>query len=220
MRIQALLLSLSLATPAFGAVVKFDKTSGNVEWVGKKNVAGNEHRGNILVKAGSLDLAAKKGEFVIDMTTIEPTDLTKAEDKKKLRDHLSNEDFFLVEKYPEAKFVVKDITPVAGQKDLYDVKGELTIRGVTRPETIKATITENGKQTSVSSKFTFSRTAYGVTYSSEAEVKKKAEEAKKEESVLAKAGKAVKDAADKAVRQAGDKWIVDEIELNMNLKSL
>jgi polyisoprenoid-binding protein YceI len=49
--------------------------------------------------------------------------------------HLRSADFFDAEQHPEATFA---ITSVARRGDEYEVTGDLTIRGVTRPVTLKS----------------------------------------------------------------------------------
>ncbi len=212
MRLNSLMLAgLLVSSSLFAAPVKFDKSSGPVEWVGKKNIAGEQHNGTVDLKAGTLDLAAKKGEFVIDMNTVTPLDLKDAKKKGDLAGHLMSPDFFETTKYPEAKFVVKDIVKVAGSKDQYDVIGDLTIKDKTHPETIRSTIVENGKVTSIDSAFKFSRSKYNVNYKPAAEA-----EAAAKKSLAEKA----KGAAKNAVKAGADAWIVDDIELSWKLKSI
>jgi polyisoprenoid-binding protein YceI len=52
--------------------------------------------------------------------------------------HLRSVDFFDVEKYPHMTFTVTGIEPVEGET--YIVKGDLTIKDVTRPIALEATI--------------------------------------------------------------------------------
>jgi len=49
--------------------------------------------------------------------------------------HLRSAEFFEVDKYPELKFQSTSIKSVG--KDKYDVKGNLTMRGVTKPVTVR-----------------------------------------------------------------------------------
>ncbi|HUA11094.1 MAG TPA: YceI family protein [Solirubrobacteraceae bacterium] len=51
-------------------------------------------------------------------------------------DHLRSADFFEVEKYPQITFASTEITPVSDGQ--FEVKGDLTIHGVTRPITLEA----------------------------------------------------------------------------------
>lgn len=103
------------------------------------------HYGTIALKEGAIEVEGEKitgGNFVVDMTTINPTDSGYGEDspKEKLVGHLTTGDFFLIEEYPTASFIVKSHE---GTK----VIGDLTIRGKTNEETIELSsleVTDNG----------------------------------------------------------------------------
>ena len=68
--------------------------------------------------------AASSVEFTIKTASID----TGAPDRDK---HLRSADFFDAEKYPEIKFKSTAIAP-SKTKDVYDVTGDLTMRGVTK----------------------------------------------------------------------------------------
>jgi polyisoprenoid-binding protein YceI len=57
--------------------------------------------------------------------------------------HLKSEDFFNVEKYPHVTFVSTEITPDGDNE--YEVKGDLTIRDVTKPVQFHVTYEGSGK---------------------------------------------------------------------------
>lgn len=57
--------------------------------------------------------------------------------------HLRGDDFLDVEKYPTAKFVSTSFTPTGD--DTAELKGELTLRGITKPITIAVTEIGAGK---------------------------------------------------------------------------
>ncbi|MCU7923389.1 MAG: YceI family protein [Candidatus Thiodiazotropha sp. (ex Dulcina madagascariensis)] len=73
------------------------------------------------------DPSAARVEVVIDMASI---DSNHAERDKHLRD----DDFLAVESYPEARFVSTSFSELGGGKAL--LKGDLTLRGITRTLTI------------------------------------------------------------------------------------
>ncbi|MDO7171199.1 YceI family protein [Mariniflexile sp. AS56] len=138
--------------------IKTDESK--VVWKGYK-VTGS-HEGTIAIKSGSLTFDENKlvgGEFVIDMTTINSTDL-QGEYKGKLDGHLKSDDFFGVEKHPTATLVFKKVT--ASGKNAYNVTGDLTIKGKTNPITF--TISIYGNKATASLKV--DRTKYGVEYNS------------------------------------------------------
>jgi len=138
--------------------IKTDKSE--VVWKGYK-VTGS-HEGTIAIQSGSLTFEDEKltgGEIVINMTTINTTDL-EGEYKGKLDGHLKSDDFFGVANYPTATLVFKDVT--ASGKNAYAVSGELTIKGKTNPVTF--TISIYGSKATASLKV--DRTEYDVRYGS------------------------------------------------------
>jgi polyisoprenoid-binding protein YceI len=90
------------------SVGRFNDTAGTVV-VDEQNMAATTM--NIQIKVDSIDTA------------------------NAMRDkHLKGPDFFDVEKFPTASFVSKSVKPVKEQT--YEVTGDLTIHGVTRPVTL------------------------------------------------------------------------------------
>lgn len=82
-----------------------------------------------------------------DLTTANvnvTVDVASIDTREEQRDaHLRSADFFDVEKYPTMTFQSRQITRRSDGQ--YDVQGDLTIRGVTRPVTLTATVTGSGK---------------------------------------------------------------------------
>ena len=165
-RIQTILVALVIATVSFaftniedGTVeVKVEKSS--VTWKGYK-VTGS-HKGKIALKEGTLTFNEGKltgGEFVIDMATIENTDM-EGEYKTKLEGHLKSEDFFGVEKYPTALLTFKNVKSTG--KNSYEVVGDLTIKDITKPVTFELSVYGNKATANVK----IDRTKYDVRYGS------------------------------------------------------
>ena len=160
------LKSIALALVAFisfavnAQTKKVDVTKSTINWVGKK-VTGS-HEGTITLKEGALVFKGKKvvnGNFTVDMTTINTTDLD-GKGKTNLDGHLKSDDFFGVEKFPTATLVFKTI----GEKSngVYAVTADLTIKGITHP--IKFELTVNGNMASTTLKV--DRTKYDIKYGS------------------------------------------------------
>ena len=128
------LKSIALALVAFVTFTataqkskKVDASKSTINWVGKK-VTG-AHEGTITLKEGTLIFKGKKlvgGNFTVDMTTINTTDL-EGKGKANLDGHLKSDDFFGVEKFPTATLVIKSL----GEKGngVYAVTADLTIKG-------------------------------------------------------------------------------------------
>ena len=116
--------------------VKADEST--VTWKAYK-VTGS-HNGTVALKSGSLvfdNSTLKGGEFVVDMTSIICTDL-EGEYKEKLEGHLKSDDFFSVTSHQTSKLVFTDVK--ATGKNSYEVTGDLTIKGITKPVTFDVSV--------------------------------------------------------------------------------
>jgi polyisoprenoid-binding protein YceI len=121
------------AAMAQSATYQIEPTHTFVTWEAK-HFGTSTSRGRFDKKAGSitLDKAAKTGkaEITIEMASINtgvaPFD-----------GHLKSKDFFAAEEFPQAKFVGTQFK-FEGDK-VTEVAGELTMRGITKPATLKAT---------------------------------------------------------------------------------
>ncbi len=144
---------------------KVDASKSELKWNGKK-VTG-EHYGTINLKEGSFTLDGAKltgGSFVADMNTIVVQDLTDKEYNGKLVGHLKSDDFFAVEKHPTASFVVTKATPKTA--NTYDVTGNLTIKGITKPVTFPVTVTPASNGASVKGTIVVDRSKYDMQFRS------------------------------------------------------
>lgn len=108
-----------------------DTENSTVRWEG--GTAGAQvysHHGEIELKEGSFSTIQDQvvgGEFIIDMTTMQPKDDGYSEEHpaSDLVAHLSSPDFFDVENHPTATFKVT-------RSEGLEVFGDLTIRGITK----------------------------------------------------------------------------------------
>ena len=130
-----------------------------VKWTGYK-VTG-QHEGTIMIKRGSLTFDNNTlvgGKFIIDMTTINTTDL-EGDYKKKLDGHLKDDDFFGVEKHRTASMV---FTSLKQSGTNYMVAADLTIKGITNKVTFKMEVSEN----SATADLKIDRTKFDIKYGS------------------------------------------------------
>ncbi|QRR04120.1 YceI family protein [Dyadobacter sandarakinus] len=145
--------------------LKVNTSKSELTWLGKK-VTG-EHTGKIALKEGTIVMDGNKltgGKFTADLNSITCTDLTDKEYNAKLIGHLKSEDFFSVEKHPTATFVVTKATPkTAG---VYDVTGDLTIKGITKPVTFPVTVKNTANGAEATGTITVDRSKYDIKYNS------------------------------------------------------
>lgn len=165
-------------------IYKVDTEKSVISWVGKK-FAGS-HNGTLKLKSGTLSFNGKKltkGGFVIDMPTIKDAD-----NNANLENHLKADDFFGVEKFPTAAFVITKVVNDGTSEAI--VTGNLTLKGITSPITFKATLTWSGDGSliAMADKVMVDRTKYGIKFKSKS-----------------------------AMPDIGDKFIYDEFELKIML---
>jgi len=110
-----------------------EAVNSSIVWTGNK-VIGDSHNGTIKIKSGEIlvkDSMVQPGsKFVIDMQSIEDTDLTDAEKKAKLVGHLKSADFFAADSFPEATFEITSVTP--NEDGTSKIAGNLNLRGITK----------------------------------------------------------------------------------------
>lgn len=143
---------------------KVNTQESTVEWVGKK-VTG-QHNGVISLEGGRLEMEDGQlvgGIFTIDMTTIEDIDLSGGS-KEKLEGHLKSDDFFGVEKYPTATFVITKAVPQGPGK--YKIVGNITIKGKTEEIQFPATIEEKDGKIVATADLSIDRSKFDVKYGS------------------------------------------------------
>jgi polyisoprenoid-binding protein YceI len=144
---------------------KVDKETSKLTWTAQK--ATGDHNGEVKVSNGSFAVennVLKGGSFDIDLNTITDADITEQASNDKLVSTLKSETFFNTEKFPKASFVISSATKNTGNQ--YDVKGKLTIKGITNDVSFPATVVVNGKKLAAIAKITIDRTKYDIKFRS------------------------------------------------------
>jgi len=159
-KILALAITIISFTITNAQTKKINTEKSKLTWVGKKVTGKHEgtvnfKEGNLIFKAGKL----KGGNFTVDMTTINATDL-EGEYQQKLNGHLKAEDFFGTDKYPTSKLVIKKIANLG--KGKYKITADLTIKDITLPNVFEMQVNKNNATASVK----VDRTKYGIKYNS------------------------------------------------------
>lgn len=148
--------------------VPIDIKKSEVKWKGTKMRGLGKHEGIISIKSGYFE--TKDGEFyggkiVFDMNSISVTDIPKREPipRRRLNNHLKSDDFFGVEEYPEAEFLIVKV--LKKEKQNITVEGELSIRDVKDRITVLLEISrDNSEIRSISSKLEFDRFNWNIGY--------------------------------------------------------
>ncbi|MEM6321422.1 MAG: YceI family protein [Bacteroidota bacterium] len=149
----------------------FNVNKGTLTWTGSKVIGNSSHTGTINIPMGDLKAVGGEitsGQFVVDMNSINCTDLTEDDGKGKLEGHLKSADFFDVENNPRATFLLTGAAPLEGQADAtHSITGNLTLRGVSKSITFPAKVTiADNKLMATSPSFTIDRTQWGIEYGS------------------------------------------------------
>ena len=147
-------------------VPETDINSSEIGWSGKS--VSDTHLGKLKLSKAEIQFKNEKlvgGFFEADMTSITCTDITDTADNRGFIEHICNEDFFEVNKYPTASFTVTEVKDLGG--DLYEVRGKMKIKNKENPLTFTAKVTpsESGKR--LSALLNIDRTLYGIEYGAE-----------------------------------------------------
>lgn len=141
-----------------------DVARSEIGWSGK-SVSG-VHTGKISLKKAQLQFQDGKltgGMFEADMKSVTVTDITDPEENKHLVDHIANEDFFEVNRYPVASFRITEVKPLEG--DFYDVKGIMKIKDREQPLGFRAQVLPAGdKGHRATASVSIDRTLFGIEY--------------------------------------------------------
>jgi polyisoprenoid-binding protein YceI len=119
--------------PAVGTYVL--DTAHTVLGFGVRHMAVSKVRGSFTKFEGTLQLAEDPADSTVSVTI----DASSVDTREENRDnHLRTNDFFDVENHPTWTFTSTAIRPVSATE--WKVDGDLTIRGVTRPVTLDASL--------------------------------------------------------------------------------
>lgn len=159
---KKMLLGLLLLASLGAQAAVLDLSKSKVTWVGNKSLIDDMHTGTIKIKSGSVEIKKgmlSGGKMVIDMTSIDPTDL-QGKWKKKLTGHLKDSDFFKSSKYPTSELDITRVTAIGGGK--YLILADLTVIGQKKAVAFVATQREK----TVVGHLVFNRTDFGLKYGS------------------------------------------------------
>ena len=143
-------------------------SSGTVNWTGSKMAY--DHNGTINISEGKFTADGhkiKSGEFTINMKSLNNVDLKDNLSKKaNLEGHLKSADFFDVEKFPTAHFVISSVKEIDTEEANYTITGLLTLKGVSKEVSFPALVVakQDGTIHAISDKFKINRSDWGIIY--------------------------------------------------------
>ena len=148
---------------ASGAQLPIDTTVSSIGFRGVKVTGG--HDGGFHDYAGVVTVSdtAVTG---VDLTIRTPSIWT---DTERLTNHLRSDDFFEVERFPEATFVSSQIVRADTAGATHLVTGNLTMHGVTQAITFPATIARTADGATAKASFVIDRTQWGIVYKGQAD---------------------------------------------------
>jgi polyisoprenoid-binding protein YceI len=141
-----------------------DASASKVMWRGEM-LGLYSHEGVVDFTEASIEMENGEltgGSFTVDLTSITPTDEAynpeEGRSKEKLVGHLSSADFFAVDSFPTATFVIESV-------DGQTATGTMTIRGTSNQETVEniTMMDEDGKKVLMGT-LKFNRMNYDVSF--------------------------------------------------------
>ncbi len=140
-----------------------DVTQSEIGWAGK-SVSGG-HVGKVKFASVSLQFQGGKlrgGSFVVDMTSITVDDIEDPQGVNDFIGHITTEDFFEVNKYPTASFVIRQAQALSDSD--YQITGDMTIKGITRHVQFNAQVSPLQRGYRVRATLPINRTQFGIEY--------------------------------------------------------
>ncbi len=156
-----------------GSSLPVNTEATTVKWHGQNKIIDKHHYGSVKVSQGTLWINTGSniitgGKVVIDMTSIDNDDLKGTEKLMDLVGHLKSPDFFEVETYPTAVLEIAGSEYAEEGDELqFNIKANLTIKGVTKPITFPARVTHLLGVIQAEAKFIIDRSEWNVQYGSE-----------------------------------------------------
>lgn len=148
----------------------FDVAESKLFWTAHKLTS--DHTGRVALKGGTIAVDAQAlvgAEVVMDMNGITCTDITEQGMNERLVKHLKSGDFFDVENHPTASFKATKVEAIADAvpgRPNYKVTGDLTIKGITKPNTFDCIFWMEGGKARAAATLSFDRAQYEVKYRS------------------------------------------------------
>lgn len=147
--------------------VRVDLSESIIHWKGTKMRGMGKHEGKIALEKGYFIFCGKTlcgGNFTVDMNSMNVTDIPEHEPvpRKNLINHLRSDEFFDVDKFPVARFLITHVETETDEdgKDIYVISGDLTIKSSSHP----IQFTAQRKDNLISALFEIDRFKWDIAY--------------------------------------------------------
>lgn len=163
-QVLSIILSFVVMICCAQETIKLNTEASSLKWIGSKIY--ESHEGTIKIKSGYLTIKDNRlagGEFVIDMTTIENTDMQDRR-KEKLESHLKNEDFFDVVNHKNSSLKIKKVEWI--EDTHYKLSADLMIKGITNEIMFVADVKIKKSAFLAIAKIKIDRTKWDIKYKS------------------------------------------------------
>jgi len=147
---------------------KLDLAASTISWQGSKPTG--KHTGTIKITEGTVQVKDGEivgGKFVFDMKSIVSNDMPDAEMRTKLEGHLKSPDFFSVDSFPTASFVITKVAVDQAVPANRNITGNLTIKGIEKSITFSSAVSVSETEVKATAPmFSIDRTEWKVIYNS------------------------------------------------------
>ncbi|MCB1323845.1 MAG: YceI family protein [Spirochaetales bacterium] len=135
-----------------------DRSSSSIEFVARARLGDVEGQFHEWSFTGAVpqNLAQARGQISVDVASIDTRN-------QRRDDHLRNPDFFEVERFPTAVFIVQSVEV---DQDLVYVTGQMQIKGKTLPVELELERSETANRLELKGAMHIRRFDYGITYNS------------------------------------------------------
>lgn len=152
----------------FSGTYVFNADQSEVKWTGSKKIVLNYvDNGTINLLNGFVDFSNGEiigGEIIFDMNSISTNSTGSGSGNERLTEHLKSADFFEVETFPQARYLV---TGAERNNQDYILKGELTLKDQTNPIEIPVRVTTESGNVTIAGLAEIDRTVWNVRFGSD-----------------------------------------------------
>jgi polyisoprenoid-binding protein YceI len=149
--------TMSSAFKKSAYLFRLDPSKSTLKWIGNKNT---DAWGYVKFSEGELMVennVLRGGTLEMDVNTIDSQD-----GNETLVNHLKSDNFFSAENFPSAILVIKKVLYKGGNQ--YDIKADLTIKGITNDVYFPAIVDISGNEMWVTGKFNVNWSKYVNNY--------------------------------------------------------